>query len=409
MGNRLPNIVFFMSLAVAAVSLAPAQVPLTVVGGNTASRIVPTDMAILEAGEDRADLPCSVLENKPVLGFDLRYHVGYEVSIPLRELAGGENLLTVLFRVTPLSPEGDTVYMTQRIRVPPIEENAKGDAYLQGGFDVGTGKYKIDWLIRDRSERVCSSFWEVEAVLPDRDKEIALSLAEGTIQAMEPEQFTEEPPVARNSSEPPLNLKVLVNFAPQNAHSSTLQPLDTSALVSILRNISRDPRVGKFTVVAFNLHEQRVIYRQDNTEKIDFPALGEALKTVDMGTVDLQRLSQRNGDTEFLTELIRTEAVTNETPDALVFAGPKAMLDDKIPSNSLQEIKELGYPVFYMNYNLRPNAVPWNDAIGKAVKFLKGQEYTISRPRDLWYAVTEMVSRIAKLKQGRRSGTSSSE
>jgi hypothetical protein len=409
MGNRFPNLGFLISLAAFPLSVGFAQVPLTVAGGNTASRIVPTDMAVLEAGEDRKDLPCSLLESKPVLGFDLRYHTGYEVSIPLRELAGGENQLTVLFRVTPVSPEGKPVYMTQRIRVPAIEEEAKGDAYLQGGFDVGAGKYRIDWLIRDRSERVCSSFWEVDAALPDRDREIALSLSEGVIQATEPEQFNEEPPVARNSAETPLNLKVLVNFAPQNANSSTLQPLDTSALVSILRNISRDPRVGKFSIVAFNLHEQRVIYRQDNAEKIDFPALGEALKTVEMGTVDLQRLSQKNGDTEFLTELIRTEAVANETPDALVFAGPKAMLEDKIPSSSLESIKELGYPVFYMNYNLRPQAVPWNDTIGKAVKFLKGQEYTISRPRDLWFAVTEMVSRIAKLKQGRRSGTSSSE
>ena len=35
--------------------------------------------------------------------------------------------------------------------------------------------------------------------------------------------------------------------------------------------------------------------------------LGEALNTVNLATVDLRRLSQRNGDTEFLTDLIRTE------------------------------------------------------------------------------------------------------
>ena len=57
-----------------------------------------------------------------------------------------------------------------------------------------------------------------------------------------------------------------------------LQPLDTSALTAILRNISRDPRIGKFTVVAFNLQEHRVVYRQDNAEKIDFPALGRGAR-----------------------------------------------------------------------------------------------------------------------------------
>jgi hypothetical protein len=37
------------------------------------------------------------------------------------------------------------------------------------------------------------------------------------------------------------------------------------------------------------------------------------------------------------------------------------------------------------------------------VKFFKGREYTITGPRDLWNAVTEMVTRIAKFKQTRGS------
>ena len=40
--------------------------------------------------------------------------------------------------------------------------------------------------------------------------------------------------------------------------------------------------------------------------------------------------------------------------------------------------------------------VPWKDSISHAVKLFRGTEYTISRPRDLWFAVTEMVSRIVK-------------
>ena len=41
------------------------------------------------------------------------------------------------------------------------------------------------------------------------------------------------------------------------------------------------------------------------------------------------------------------------------------------------------------------------DAIGSAVKRLKGYEYTISRPRDLWYAWTEIMSRIVKFRVGK--------
>lgn len=397
-------------LALTLSSISAGQVLVRGPGAPATARMFPSDLAILEAGEPRKDLPCSVVNSKPLLGFDLRYHSGFEVSIPLRELVGAENLLTVLFRVTPSDPKGETVYMTQRIRVPSIEEDASGDAYLQGGFDIGEGKYHVDWLMRDRAERVCSSSWDFDAVLPSKDKQITLALTAGEIRAVDREQFRDEPPVARSSEEPPLNVKVLVNFAPQNARAATLQPLDTSALVSILRNISRDPRIGRFSLIAFNLQEQRVLYRQENADKIDFPALGDALQSLNLGTVDLKRLSQKNGDTDFLAGLIRQEVGTSgSSPDAVVFAGPKALLEENIPQESLRQIGELTYPVFYMNYNLYPQAVPWTDTISKAVKFLKGQEYTISRPRDLWYAVTEMVSRIAKWKQGRRSGTSSSE
>ncbi len=409
---RVPVFILF-SLTVLAALLAPlptlAQVLLNTATTGGAIRLLNSDQAVLEAGENRDDLPCSVVNIKPILGFDLRFHSGYEVSVPMRELAGAENMLTILFRVSSLEPTGAPVYFIHRMKVPAIEDDAKGDAYFQGSFDIGEGKYKVEWLMRDRTERVCSSFWEVESSLPLKDKQVALSLGQGAIHQSEREQFKDEPPIQRVVEEAPLNVKVLVNFAPQNSRSATLQPLDTSALTAILRNISREPRIGKFTVVAFNLQEHRVVYRQDNAEKIDFPALGEALDSISPGTIDLNRLSQKHGETEFLTKLIQEEVGASETADAVVFAGPKALLEESVPAESLRQIGELGYPVFYMNYNLFPQAVPWNDAIGKAVKVLKGYEYTISKPRDLWFAVTEMVSRIVKTKQGRRSGTSSSE
>ena len=393
-----------------AATQASSQVFLTTSASGGAVRLLNSDQAVLEAGEERKDLPCSVISTKPILGFDLRFHSGYEVSVPLRDLAGSENLLTMLFRVTSLDTPGQQpTYFIQRTRVPNIEEEAKGDAYLQGMFDIGEGKYKVEWLMRDRTERVCSSTWDIEASLPTKDKQVSLSLPAGAIQMAEREQFKDEPPIARVSDSSPLNVKVIVNFAPQNPKSATLQPVDTAALTAILRNISRDPRIGKFSLVAFNLQEHRVVYRQDNAEKIDFPALGEALGSLNLGTIDLKRLGQKNGETEFLTQLIREEVGSSDNPDAVVFAGPKALLDESVPQESLRQIGDLGYPVFYMNYNLYPQQVPWNDSIGKAVKFLKGYEYTISKPRDLWFAVTEMVSRIVKTKQGRRSGTSSSE
>jgi hypothetical protein len=363
-------------------------------------RIFNTDSAVLESRDERKDLPCAVTPVKARLGFDMRFHAGYEVNVPLRELAGNEDMLTMVFRVKPEGAREPPVYFSQKISVPAIEEGAKGDAYLRGGFDLGEGNYHVDWLMRDRTERVCSSNWEVEAVLPPKDKDLAMVIPAGAIRAMEQQPFKEEPPVVRDP-ESPLNVKILVNFAPQNARAATLKPFDTAALISILRSVAREPRITKVSVVAFNMQEQRVIYRQDNVEQIDFPSLGDALDSLKLGTVDLNRLGNKHGDVRFLTKLIADECLAAQPPDALIFAGPKVMLDEAVPSETLRQVGDLSYPVFYMNYNAFPQQVPWRDAIGTAVKQLKGYEYTISRPRDLWFAWTEIMSRIVKFRYGR--------
>ncbi len=403
MSGELRRIHSGMLLAlVAAATPAAGQSLLGGTGRGNSVRLFSNDRAVLEAGEPRKDLPCVVEHEKPLLGFDLRFHASYSVSVPLRELAGSENLLTILFRVTPQANPDEPLYFLQKVRVPSIEEESKGDAFLQGGFDLGEGKYHVDWLIRDRSERVCSSYWDIDAALPPKDKQIAVMLPANAVAPAEIEQFRDEPPIERNP-ESGLNVKVIVNFAPQNARSAALQPIDLSALVSILRTIARDPRIGKFSVVAFNLQEQKVLFRQMNADRIDFPAIGRSLSELKLGTVDLNRLANKTGETDFLASLLRDELMGENPPDAAIFAGPKAILDSNVAPDALKNVGEVRFPVFYMNYNLWPQQVPWKDSISHAIKHFQGTEYTISRPRDLWFAVTEIVSRVAKNRDGRRT------
>ncbi len=404
---RANKAVSLVLLAASATLVLRAQVPM---GHGGLINLYNTDLAVLEAGDPRKDLPCTVTPVKPQIGFDLRFHSGYEVTVPLKELVGSENMLTIVFRAAPANEPHQYSYFVQHIHVPAIEEDAKGDAYLQGGFVVGEGNYHIDLLMRDRSERVCSFYWDSEAELAVKDRQMALSVAPNSIQREDGEQFKEDPPIQRIHDQPPLNVKVLMNFAPQNALSATLQPMDTSALVWILRTISREPRIGKFSLIAFNMQEQRVIYRQDDAAKIDFPGLGDAIKSLNLGTVDLKRLSDKHGDTDFLSDLITKEVGTEkEHLDAVIFAGPKVMLDANVPQDSLKQVANVAFPVFYMNYNLNPQAVPWKDAISRAVRAFRGTEYTITKPRDLWFAVSEIVSRVVKSRNGKQTAAISSQ
>lgn len=395
---RLRRLYFWAGVILFSAASLPAQRLLP--GGVT--RMFSSDVAVMETGQSRQDLPCTVSPVKPSLGFDLKFHSGYDVSVPLKDLAGDGNSLTMLFRVVPQGQPDEAVYLSQRMSVPEIGPDAGGEAYLRGKFDLGEGKYHVDWLMRDRTEHFCSSSWDVEAALPAKDKDIPLNLGPDSVEPADEQLFKAEPPIQRDHSRPPLSVKVMVNFAPQNALSATLEPLDTDALVSILRNIARDPRIGTVSIVAFNMQEQRVIYRQESASQIDFPALGEALQSLNLGTVDLKSLVQKHTDTDFLADLMKREMTGGQNqPDAVIFASPKVMLDAAVPPETLKEIGEPKFPVFYMNYNLNPAANPWRDAIGSAVKSFKGAEFTISRPRDLFFAWSEIMGRIVKLKFGR--------
>jgi hypothetical protein len=366
--------------------------------------LLPSDLAILESSEPRHDLPCVVTPRKTELGFDLRFHSGFDVTIPLKELEGDGQTLTMVFRVR---PEGDTeraAYFSQHIRVPEVEEEAKGDATLQGAFDLGEGHYKVDWLVRDKQERPCSSSWDTEAELSGKDQAFTLFIGPKSVAEAQAEPFRDEPLTHRATPDTPINVKLLVNFAPQTKDSAAMAPVDLSAMLGILKTIEHDPRVGRVSLVAFNMQEHRILYRQEAADRINFPALGTALQNLKLGTVTVQNLGEKHGDTDFLGSLIQNEVGTNSQPDAVIFAGPKAMLDADVPAEDLRRIGEIECPVFYVNYNPNPQQTPWRDAISHAVRVMKGTEYTISRPRDLWVATGEMLGRIVRSKHVRTSG-----
>ena len=134
--------------------------------------------------------------------------------------------------------------------------------------------------------------------------------------------------------------------------------------------------------------------------------IGKALATLKLGMVDYKKLADPHSGGDFLSKLVLDELGGNKT-DAVIFAGPKIVLTDNVPPDNLKELASVPFPVFYMNYNLSPVQNPWRDPIGNVVKHLRGYEYTITRPRDLWTSWSDIMSRIVKLKLVATVATSS--
>ena len=369
-----------------------------------------SDIAVLEEEESRKDLPCNVTQIKPELGFDFKFHAGYNVTVPLKELSDEAGSLTMVFRVVPSGHTDRPVYLSQHVPVPQIEADARGDAELHGTFAIGEGKYHVSWLMRDRSERICSSNWDIEAALPFRDKPMPLQIAPEGVQAADLEPYRAEPPARRTETDGGLRLKVIVHFAPQDPAAAMLAPDDVNAPLSILRSMARDPRVAKLSMVVFNMPEQRVIFHQDESAELDFPGLGKAVRTLNLGRVDARLLAQKHSDAAFLGDLLTKEMSGNRNPpDAVIMVGPRAGADDPLPPDALKALGDIKFPVFYMNCSLDPAVNPWHDAIDAAVRAARGAEYTISRPRDVYFSWSDIAGRIVKSRFGRSVGGASGQ
>ena len=177
-------------------------------------RIINSDRAVLSSPERRKDVPCSVFPSKPRLGFDLQFTAGYMATVPLRALAGSGNSLRILFRVEPLDGKGEQYYFWDRYSVPALTPDAVGQATIPGRFKLGAGRYQVDWLLRDQSEKVCSAQWEIECSVPGLIEQRAGRRQPFTVGPNEVELFLEEPPVRRAKADKLLHVKLLVNFTP---------------------------------------------------------------------------------------------------------------------------------------------------------------------------------------------------
>ena len=288
---------------------------------------------------------------------------------------------------------------SQQLDVPPIRVRT-GDVKLRGVFDLGEGLYHVDWQLKDHDGRICASSWELAAALSPKESQIEVALPPDAIRRPRDNVFSPDPVMSRGKDEGRAKVKILVDFEPQNPKSMVLHPLDATWLVSIVKSISRNARIGQLSLTALNIRSQTVFYRQDYSERIDFPALGSAVKAAGFGTIQRNRLSRKHGETEFLTSVIQDAASDDSHPDALIFIGPKILLESNISQHDLNAMKGIDYPVFLLNYNRAWQSAP-GDSMARIVKFFSGSEYTISGARDLWNTVNEMAGRISEARQAR--------
>src|SRR5439155_20479076 len=102
-------------------------------------------------------------------------------------------ILTILFRVIPAKRSDEPVYLSHRHRVQLRKDEQGGDAALAGAFLIGAGRYHVDWLMRDLSERFCAGLWDIDAKLSSKDGALAKAVPQDLIRTAEANPFADEP------------------------------------------------------------------------------------------------------------------------------------------------------------------------------------------------------------------------
>jgi hypothetical protein len=359
--------------------------------------IQPFDMQVLESNESRTDLPCQVVTGKPFLAFDLRFHAQYYATVPAEELRDAGGRLAVVLRVTPAESHSQPDYFVQTFRVPAVPSETRAEGEVTGGVELGYGHYKVDWMMRDAGDRVCSSHWEVNVNPRHGERNLPLTLAPNLVADRWGNTGGQELPV--EPSVKPRRVKVLLNLSPASPQKTALDPHTAAVLLSILSGLAHTRGIDRLSLMAFNIWEQKIIARKQNAGMFDLAALAKAAEEPTNAIVDYRRLQEPQSEVSFLTTLLKEELTPRDaSPDAIIVVGPKLTLPMKIPQEVLKESGAASSPIFYLNYNPDPVDQPWPDAIRSALKAYRGTlTYDVLSPKDLAVAMKDILSRIRAL------------
>ena len=337
---------------------------------------IPPSLRNFEATPDDKPLRCDVRPIHPTLDFSFRFQAGYIVRVPMNQFPGKGHAWGVIVRVT---PEGGTpVYFGHRTRLPEVPKTTV-QLELGGGFLLGEGRYRVEWRLLDDAGRVCRSAWNVDARRSHADRKVRMSLPPETVTPLYARAHGD-----RHDDAPPLRLTVLLDAAPISPRRTRLSARDNMMLLGTLSALLDRLPTRSIRLVAFNLDQQKELYRQDGFTPNRLPDVARSIESLQLGLVDYHVLQNRHGQIELLADLVNRERAEPEPSDVILFLGPLARAGERFPEQLLARPAGASPHFFYLQYRppfLRMQSV-LPDLIHSLVGRLKGKVVVMSSPGD---------------------------
>jgi len=344
---------------------------------------------LFELSPQKGDLKCSIEREHPSLDFTFHFDAGYVITCPVRQFGDKRTRITILTRVTPR--DGTPVVLgtfavyrglpTKRVLAYP----GHGKVYFQisGGFSVGEGHYHVEVLVADSRHRTCRRAWWIKVAHHTQRKVPVVVAAHQVV----PVQV----PTWRGPQRKGLRLAILLSAASFNPRRVRLGAGYQMLLLQILSSLLQQTPCRSVRLVAYNLDQQRVIFRTNSFKPAGFVKLQQAFRGLNLGVVSVQTLQRRNEWPEMLARLTNRQLTAKPPPDAVIFLGRSFLWVKKLPREMLMFHYE-GMPEFFYFENGPDNI--FSDSLGKLTKSLRGKIYRINTPDDLGKAIQKMLAQL---------------
>ncbi|MGH9496450.1 MAG: hypothetical protein ACRD3B_15725 [Candidatus Sulfotelmatobacter sp.] len=388
---RVPASLWCVVLSLALAVRAHAQMPLNADEARKAT-------SLFEA-VNATPLKCKIQPWQPTLDFSFRFVAGYAVYCRLGLFEGKKATLTTYVRVTPAGKPSVMLGAANDIPAiaPEMLRFAGGDASKiknevgsSNIFAVGGGSYSIEVAATDDRGRVCLRRWKIR-VEPDRSqRKLALAVAPLGVQALDRNAWQIDSARERGD----LRFTILLNAAPINPYQSTLRAWDRTFLLECLYTLLRQIPYKSVRLIAFNLDQQREIYRSNRFDDDAFLALSHALRRIETSTVSVQALRQRNSP-KFLLSETNSEISESDHAQALVYLSPALRSDVQAGADLLAGEASTRPPFFYFEYVPGPQSA-FPDSIQHLVTAANGKTFQIHSPSQLNQAIQKMLAQLKK-------------
>jgi hypothetical protein len=351
------------------------------------------------AREEWSPLNCHVTHWTPRLDYAFRFQAGYYLNLPLKQYSGEKNVLQILTRITPEHEGAESKDLVQQFRLPPVPEKTRAVLDVDGGFMVGEGRYRVEFLMADNRGRGCRAHWTFGASRNHEERDVKVAIDPDGVEALNRLRWSDALPPEPSAPK----LTVMLDATPLNPSSPKMHYYDRMLLLNSLVSMMQHVHYSAVHVVAFNLDRQEILFDEPKFDENGFRRLSRVLDELQLAALSVHVLADATGHLRLLAKLMNEEATASDPSRAVIFLGPASRIQDHFPAPMLEHPTSMP-PVYYLEYHpfwIRNQ--DFADVLRNLTQTCQGKTFHIHSPGELASAI-EVLNRA--LGQDRRAAAS---